>query len=148
MYFSGVKLLNGLQLSFVATVITTMISAVPWIGSDLVQFIWGGFTVGGATLNRFYSLHFLLPFVLSALALLHMITLHENGSGNPLGITSHYDRLPMAPYFLFKDAVTLLSATLVLCLLVFYAPNLLGHSDNYIMANPMVTPSSIKNSRW
>lgn len=126
-----------------SVVITNLISALPWIGGDLVQFIWGGFSVSGATLNRFYSLHFLLPFVLAALTAVHLLTLHQNGSGNPLGVTSHYDRLAIAPYFIFKDAVTLAFAAFVLSLLVFYTPNLLGHSDNYIVANPIVTPGSI-----
>lgn len=126
-----------------ATVITSMLSAIPWIGADFVQFVWGGFSVSNATLNRFYSLHFLLPFVLSALAAMHMMALHTHGSGNPLGLSSNTDRLPMHPYFLFKDLVTILAFALALVLLLSYAPNSLGHSDNYIPANPMSTPSSI-----
>lgn len=120
-----------------------MLSAVPWIGVDFVQFVWGGFSVSNATLNRFFSLHFLLPFVLSALALMHMLTLHTNGSSNPLGVSSNSDKLPMHPYFLFKDLVTVLAFFGALSLVVLYAPNLLGHSDNYIPANPLSTPASI-----
>jgi ubiquinol-cytochrome c reductase cytochrome b subunit len=92
--------------------------------------------VSNATLNRFYSLHFLLPFVLSALALMHLLTLHTNGSSNPLGVSTNGDKLPMHPYFIFKDLVTILAFIGALAAIVLYAPNLLGHSDNYIMANP------------
>ena len=105
--------------------------------------VWGGFSVNNATLNRFFSLHFVLPFVLSALALVHMMTLHTNGSSNPLGLSSNCDKLPMAPYFLFKDLVTMWVFLAAITGIVCYAPNLLGHSDNYIPANPMSTPASI-----
>ena len=126
-----------------ATVITNLISAIPWVGRDLVEFIWGGFSVNNATLNRFFSLHFVLPFILAALAAIHLLTLHEHGSSNPLGVTGNADRLPMAPYFLFKDLVTIFLFFLVLAIFVMYAPNIMGHSDNYIPANPIVTPPSI-----
>jgi len=99
--------------------------------------------VNNATLNRFFSLHFLFPFLLAALAAIHMLALHEHGSRNPVGADSNGDRLPIAPYFLYKDLVTLMPFRLVLLALVSYAPNLLGHSDNYIEANPLVTPASI-----
>jgi ubiquinol-cytochrome c reductase cytochrome b subunit len=118
-------------------------SAIPWIGQDIVEFIWGGFSVSNATLNRFFSLHYLLPFVLAALIIMHMIALHESGSNNPVGVTGNLDRLAMHPYFIFKDLVTIVLFFLVLSLFVFYAPNVLGHSDNYIPANPMQTPASI-----
>ena len=126
-----------------ATVITNMLSAVPWIGQDFVQFVWGGFSVNNATLNRFFSLHYLLPFLLSAMAVVHMMTLHTHGSSNPLGLSANTDRLPMHPYFLFKDLVTIVAFFGALAVIVMYVPNLLGHSDNYIPANPMSTPSSI-----
>lgn len=126
-----------------ATVITSILSSIPWIGADLVQFIWGGFSVNNATLNRFFSLHFVLPFILTALAISHLIALHTHGSGNPLGVGSNTDRLPIHPYFIFKDLVTIIGAIIAIALLVLYAPNFLGHSDNYIPANPMQTPSSI-----
>jgi ubiquinol-cytochrome c reductase cytochrome b subunit len=141
--FLGYVLPYGQMSLWGATVITNMLSAIPWIGGDFVQFIWGGFSVSNATLNRFYSLHFLLPFVLSALALMHLLTLHTNGSSNPLGVSTNGDKLPMHPYFIFKDLVTLLAFVGALAAIVLYAPNLLGHSDNYIMANPLSTPSSI-----
>lgn len=120
-----------------------MLGALPWLGGDLTELVWGGFSVSNATLNRFYALHFLFPFILAALAMVHMITLHKHGSGNPLGFDSSNDRLPMAPYFLFKDAVTATMFVLVVMALVGFAPNWLGHSDNYVEANALVTPSSI-----
>ena len=127
-----------------ATVITNLMSAIPWIGQDIVEFIWGGFSVNNATLNRFFALHFVLPFVLAALALMHMIALHDSaGSGNPLGVSANYDRLPFAPYFIFKDLVTIFLFILVLSIFVFFMPNVLGDSDNYVMANPMQTPPAI-----
>ena len=141
--FLGYVLPYGQMSLWGATVITNMLSAIPWIGQDLTQFIWGGFSVNNATLNRFFSLHYLLPFLLSALAIMHLMTLHTHGSSNPLGISSNADKLPMHPYYLFKDLVTILAFFLALALIVFYAPNMLGHSDNYIPANPMQTPPSI-----
>lgn len=126
-----------------ATVITNLLSAIPYIGVDFVEFVWGGFSVGNATLNRFFSLHYLLPFVLAALVALHFLTLHEHGSGNPLGVSGNIDRYSMHPYFTFKDLVTVYLFLLVLAIIVFYYPNLMGHSDNYIPANPMSTPASI-----
>jgi ubiquinol-cytochrome c reductase cytochrome b subunit len=126
-----------------ATVITNLLSAIPWIGKDFVEFVWGGFSVGNATLNRFFSLHYLLPFILAALAVVHMLTLHTNGSSNPLGISSNLDKIAMHPYYMFKDLVTIYLFLLVLAVIVTQYPNLMGHSDNYIPANPMSTPASI-----
>lgn len=126
-----------------ATVITNLMSAIPWIGQNIVEFLWGGFSVNNATLNRFFSLHYLLPFILAALAAMHLLALHEHGSSNPLGVSGNTDRLPFHPYFVFKDLVTIFLFLLVLAATVFYAPNLMGHSDNYIPANPMQTPPSI-----
>jgi ubiquinol-cytochrome c reductase cytochrome b subunit len=141
--FLGYVLPYGQMSLWGATVITNLLSAIPWIGQSLVEFIWGGFSVSNATLNRFFSLHYLLPFVLAALAAVHMLSLHTHGSNNPLGITGNLDRIPMHPYFVFKDLVTILFFILALSFFVFYAPNALGHPDNYIMANPMQTPASI-----
>ena len=127
-----------------ATVITNLMSAIPWVGQDIVEFIWGGFSVNNATLNRFFSLHFVLPFVLAALVLMHLITLHDKaGSGNPLGISGNYDRLPFAPYFIFKDLVTIFLFMIILSIFVFFMPNILGDSENYVVANPMQTPPAI-----
>lgn len=127
-----------------ATVITNLMSAIPWVGQDIVEFIWGGFSVNNATLNRFFALHFVLPFILAALALMHLIALHDSaGSGNPIGTSGNYDRLAFAPYYLFKDLITIFILVLVISLLVFFMPNLLGDSENYVMANPMQTPPAI-----
>nr|YP_009463027.1 apocytochrome b [Pleurotus citrinopileatus]AUW35269.1 apocytochrome b [Pleurotus citrinopileatus] len=126
-----------------ATVITNLLSAIPVFGQDIVELIWGGFSVNNATLNRFFSLHYLLPFLLAALAIAHMIALHTPGSNNPNGVTSNGDRFAMHPYFIFKDLITFLAFFLILSIIIFYYPNLLGHSDNYIPADPMVTPASI-----
>jgi len=126
-----------------ATVITNLLSAIPIFGHDIVELIWGGFSVSNATLNRFFSLHYLLPFLLAALALAHLIALHVHGSNNPNGISANGDRYAFHPYFIFKDLVTIFLFFLMLSIIVFYYPNLLGHSDNYIPANPMSTPVSI-----
>jgi ubiquinol-cytochrome c reductase cytochrome b subunit len=127
-----------------ATVITNLMSAIPWIGQDIVEFLWGGFSVNNATLNRFFALHFVLPFVLAALVLMHLIAYHETvGSGNPLGISANYDRLPFAPYYIFKDLITFFLFFFVLSVFVFFMPNVLGDSENYIVANPMQTPPAI-----
>ena len=142
--FLGYVLPYGQMSLWGATVITNLISAIPWIGQDIVEFIWGGFSVNNATLNRFFALHFVLPFVLAALVLMHMIALHETaGSGNPLGVSGTYDRIPFAPYYLFKDLITIFIFIFVLSGFVFFMPNVLGDSDNYIMANPMQTPAAI-----
>ena len=127
-----------------ATVITNLMSAIPWVGQDIVEFIWGGFSVNNATLNRFFALHFVLPFILAALALMHLIALHDSaGSGNPIGTSGNYDRLAFAPYYLFKDLITIFILVLIISILVFFMPNILGDSENYVMANPMQTPPAI-----
>jgi ubiquinol-cytochrome c reductase cytochrome b subunit len=142
--FLGYVLPYGQMSLWGATVITNLMSAIPWIGQDIVEFIWGGFSVSNATLNRFFALHFVLPFILAALALMHLIALHDSaGSGNPLGISGNYDRLPMAPYFLFKDLITIFIFIVILSMFVFFMPNMLGDSENYVMANPMQTPPAI-----
>jgi ubiquinol-cytochrome c reductase cytochrome b subunit len=142
--FLGYVLPYGQMSLWGATVITNLISAIPWIGQDIVEFIWGGFSVNNATLNRFFALHFVLPFVLAALVIMHLIAFHETaGSSNPLGISGNYDRLPFAPYFVFKDLITIFMFMFVLSIFVFFMPNVLGDSDNYIMANPMQTPAAI-----
>jgi len=142
--FLGYVLPYGQMSLWGATVITNLMSAIPWVGQDIVEFIWGGFSVNNATLNRFFSLHFVLPFVLAALALMHLIALHDSaGSGNPLGVSGNYDRLPFAPYFIFKDLITIFLFIIVLSIFVFFMPNILGDSENYVMANPMQTPAAI-----
>ena len=142
--FLGYVLPYGQMSLWGATVITNLMSAIPWIGQDIVEFIWGGFSVNNATLNRFFALHFVLPFVLAALALMHLIALHDSsGSGNPLGVSGNYDRLPFSPYFIFKDLITIFLFIIVLSIFVFFMPNVLGDSENYVMANPMQTPPAI-----
>jgi len=142
--FLGYVLPYGQMSLWGATVITNLISAIPWIGQDIVEFIWGGFSVNNATLNRFFALHYLLPFILVALVLMHLIALHDTaGSSNPLGLSGNYDRLPFAPYFLFKDLITIFIFIIVLSIFVFFMPNVLGDSENYVMANPMQTPPAI-----
>ena len=127
-----------------ATVITNLMSAIPWVGQDIVELLWGGFSVNNATLNRFFALHFVLPFILAALALMHLIALHDSaGSGNPLGVSGNCDRLPFAPYFIFKDLITIFLFIIILSVFVFFMPNVLGDSENYVMANPMQTPPAI-----
>ena len=142
--FLGYVLPYGQMSLWGATVITNLMSAIPWVGQDIVEFLWGGFSVNNATLNRFFALHFLLPFVLAALVLMHLIAMHDTvGSSNPLGISGNYDRLPFAPYFIFKDLVTIFIFMFVLSVFVFFMPNALGDSENYVMANPMQTPPAI-----
>jgi len=142
--FLGYVLPYGQMSLWGATVITNLISAIPWIGIDIVEFIWGGFSVNNATLNRFFALHYLLPFILVALVLMHLIALHDTaGSSNPLGVSGNYDRITFAPYYLFKDLITIFIFIFGLSSFVFFMPNVLGDSDNYIMANPMQTPAAI-----
>lgn len=142
--FLGYVLPYGQMSLWGATVITNLMSAIPWIGQDIVEFLWGGFSVNNATLNRFFALHFVLPFVLAALVLMHLIALHDSaGSGNPVGVSGNYDRLPFAPYYIFKDLITIFIFILLLAVFVFFMPNVLGDSENYVMANPMQTPPAI-----
>lgn len=134
------------QISFWgATVITNLISAIPFIGERIVYWIWGNFSIGDATLNRFFSLHYLLPFVVAFFVLLHLFLLHMVGSSNPLGLNSKYDylKLPFYPFFYIKDIFGAFVLLMVYFYLVFFDPNLLGHADNYIVANAMVTPVHI-----
>ena len=132
------------QMSFwAATVITNLCSAIPIIGQKVVLWLWGGFSVDNATLNRFFSLHYLLPFLLAALSLAHLIALHENGSNNPLGVENKIDRLPFYPHLVAKDSLGFAAFGVFYLSIVFFNPNLLGHSDNYIAADPLVTPSHI-----
>jgi len=142
--FLGYVLPYGQMSLWGATVITNLMSAIPWLGQSIVEFIWGGFSVNNATLNRFFSLHYLLPFILAVLVLLHLITLHDRaGSGNPLGIGNYLDRVTFSPYYVFKDFITIFIFIFILCGFVCFAPNLLGDSENYVMANPMQTPPAI-----
>jgi ubiquinol-cytochrome c reductase cytochrome b subunit len=133
------------QMSFwAATVITNLLSAIPYIGDDIVRWVWGGFSVSNATLNRFFSLHYLLPFVLVGLVLVHLIALHEDGSNNPVGIRSDIDKVPFHYYFALKDLYGVMVLMAVLIILVFIFPYWLGDAENFKQANPLVTPVHIK----
>lgn len=132
------------QMSFWgATVITSLASAIPVVGQDIVTWLWGGFSVDNATLNRFFSLHFLLPFIIAGASLAHIAALHQYGSNNPLGCQSTVDKIAFYPYVYAKDLVGWLIFGLFFSTFLFYAPDLLGHPDNYIPANPMSTPAHI-----
>lgn len=141
--FMGYVLPWGQMSFWGATVITNLFSAIPGIGTHIVQILWGGFSVDNPTLNRFYSLHYLLPFAIAAVAFLHLILLHQPGSNNPLGINAIFDRIPFYPYFYVKDLFGFIIFVWIFSLFVIYAPNYLGHPDNYIEANPLVTPAHI-----
>ena len=143
--FMGYVLPWGQMSYWAATVITNLFSAIPVFGQDIVTLLWGGFSVGNPTLNRFFSLHYLLPFIIVAVVGLHLIALHQHGSNNPLGIDKRgpQDTIPFHPYYTIKDSFGLCVFLLLFSILVFYAPNMLSSSDNYIPANPMVTPNHI-----
>lgn len=133
------------QISFWgATVITNLLSAIPYLGIDLVQWVWGGFAVDNATLTRFFTFHFILPFIVLAITIIHILFLHETGSNNPIGLNSNIDKIPFHPYFTFKDIVGFIVITIILILLVLINPYLLGDPDNFIPANPLVTPVHIQ----
>nr|ABF13368.2 cytochrome b [Philypnodon macrostomus]ABF13393.2 cytochrome b [Philypnodon macrostomus]AGT20314.1 cytochrome b [Philypnodon macrostomus]AGT20323.1 cytochrome b [Philypnodon macrostomus]AGT20328.1 cytochrome b [Philypnodon macrostomus] len=133
------------QMSFWgATVITNLLSAVPYVGNTLVQWIWGGFSVDNATLTRFFTFHFLFPFVVAAVTILHLLFLHETGSNNPVGLNSDADKIPFHPYFTYKDLLGFAIMLLALTALALFAPNYLGDPDNFTPANPLVTPPHIK----
>nr|BAV71704.1 cytochrome b [Metzia formosae] len=133
------------QMSFWgATVITNLLSAVPYMGDTLVQWIWGGFSVDNATLTRFFAFHFLLPFVIAAATMLHLLFLHEMGSNNPIGLNSDADKISFHPYFSYKDLLGFVMMLLALTSLALFSPNLLGDPENFTPANPLVTPPHIK----
>nr|ABO27220.1 cytochrome b [Cynopterus horsfieldii] len=142
--FMGYVLPWGQMSFWGATVITNLLSAIPYIGTNLVEWIWGGFSVDKATLTRFFAFHFLLPFIISALVVVHLLFLHETGSNNPTGIPSDMDMIPFHPYYTIKDMLGALVMILALLLLVLFSPDLLGDPDNYIPANPLNTPMHIK----
>lgn len=133
------------QISFWgATVITNILSAIPYLGTDLVQWIWGGFAVNNATLNRFFIFHFILPFIILAFSIIHLIFLHQTGSSNPLRINYNIDKIPFHPYFTIKDTLGFFILIIILLILSIYRPFLLGDPDNFIPANFLVTPIHIQ----
>lgn len=133
------------QISFWgATVITNLLSAIPYLGTILVNWIWGGFAVDNATLTRFYTFHFLLPFIILILTIIHLLFLHQTGSNNPLGINRNLDKIPFHPFFLFKDLIGFIIIIILLTILTLINPYILGDPDNFIPANPLVTPIHIQ----
>nr|AUO16522.1 cytochrome b [Dipus sagitta] len=142
--FMGYVLPWGQMSFWGATVITNLLSAIPYIGTTLVEWIWGGFSVDKATLTRFFAFHFILPFIIAALAVVHLLFLHETGSNNPIGLNSDADKIPFHPYYTIKDALGFMLMFMVLLSLVLFCPDLLGDPDNYMPANPLNTPPHIK----
>nr|UFZ13745.1 cytochrome b [Protosialis americana] len=142
--FMGYVLPWGQMSFWGATVITNLLSAIPYLGTMLVQWLWGGFAIDNATLTRFFTFHFLLPFIISAMTMIHLLFLHQTGSNNPLGINSNFDKIPFHPYFSFKDIVGFVIMSMMLIMLTLWNPYLLGDPDNFIPANPLVTPIHIQ----
>nr|AHZ89298.1 cytochrome b [Pararge aegeria aegeria] len=142
--FMGYVLPWGQMSFWGATVITNLLSAIPYLGTLLVNWIWGGFAVDNATLTRFYTFHFLLPFILLMMSMIHLLFLHQTGSNNPLGINSNLDKIPFHPFFTFKDLIGFIILIFILTFLTLTNPYLLGDPDNFIPANPLVTPIHIQ----
>lgn len=141
--FMGYVLPWGQMSFWGATVITNLFSAIPFVGSSIVEWLWGGFSVSNATLNRFFSLHYVMPFVIAAVVIIHLSLLHKDGSNNPMGMNKTADNISFYPYFYTKDLFAFFILALMFSFFVFFYPNMLGHSDNYIPANPMSTPAHI-----
>nr|Q508L1.1 RecName: Full=Cytochrome b; AltName: Full=Complex III subunit 3; AltName: Full=Complex III subunit III; AltName: Full=Cytochrome b-c1 complex subunit 3; AltName: Full=Ubiquinol-cytochrome-c reductase complex cytochrome b subunit [Chaetodipus eremicus]AAY23235.1 cytochrome b [Chaetodipus eremicus] len=142
--FMGYVLPWGQMSFWGATVITNLLSAIPYVGTDLVEWIWGGFSVDKATLTRFFAFHFILPFIIAATAMVHLLFLHETGSNNPLGIPSDSDKIPFHPYYTLKDFLGVILVLALFLTFVLFFPDLLGDPDNYSPANPLNTPPHIK----
>nr|QVT11128.1 cytochrome b [Rhagoletis pomonella]QVT11141.1 cytochrome b [Rhagoletis pomonella] len=142
--FMGYVLPWGQMSFWGATVITNLLSAIPYLGTTLVQWIWGGFAVDNATLTRFFTFHFILPFIVLAMTLIHLLFLHQTGSNNPIGLNSNIDKIPFHPYFSYKDIVGFIVMIMSLIILTLTNPYLLGDPDNFIPANPLVTPIHIQ----
>nr|AMO27001.1 cytochrome b [Amynthas sp. 3 LZ-2016] len=142
--FTGYVLPWGQMSFWGATVITNLLSAIPYIGKSLVEWIWGGFAVGSATLNRFFSFHFIPPFVIIGATVLHIMFLHQTGSNNPIGVNADSERIPFHPYYSIKDALGYMLAVTGLSCLVLFEPNLFTDPENFLMSNPLVTPIHIK----
>nr|QRV62905.1 cytochrome b [Hydroporus sp. NHM-IR526] len=142
--FMGYVLPWGQMSFWGATVITNLLSAVPYLGTMMVQWVWGGFAVDNATLTRFFTIHFLLPFIIIALVIIHLLFLHQTGSNNPLGSNSNIDKIPFHPYFSFKDIMGFMIMMMSLTMITLMNPYMLGDPDNFIPANPLVTPVHIQ----
>nr|YP_010895299.1 cytochrome b [Toxomerus saphiridiceps]WJW73890.1 cytochrome b [Toxomerus saphiridiceps] len=142
--FMGYVLPWGQMSFWGATVITNLLSAIPYLGLDLVQWIWGGFAVDNATLTRFFTFHFILPFIVLATVMIHLLFLHQTGSNNPMGLNSNLDKIPFHPYFSYKDITGFIVMVMLLTMLTLMNPYMLGDPDNFIPANPLVTPIHIQ----
>ena len=141
--FMGYVLRWGQMSFWGATVITNLFSAIPFVGGTVVEWLWGGFSVDNATLNRFFSLHYLMPFLIAGVTVVHLSLLHREGSNNPIGVNTNVETIPFYPYFYVKDLLSFLILIAIFSFFLFFFPNILGHSDNYIPANPLVTPPHI-----
>nr|YP_010234423.1 cytochrome b [Mesalina olivieri]QDV39958.1 cytochrome b [Mesalina olivieri]QTA72576.1 cytochrome b [Mesalina olivieri] len=142
--FMGYVLPWGQMSFWGATVITNLLSATPYVGNTLVEWIWGGFAVDNATLTRFFTFHFMLPFMIMGVSMIHLLFLHETGSNNPTGLNSNMDKIPFHPYYSYKDILGAIATLLLLLFLALFSPNLLGDPENFSPANPLVTPPHIK----
>nr|QRV62469.1 cytochrome b [Hydroporus discretus] len=142
--FMGYVLPWGQMSFWGATVITNLLSAIPYLGTMMVQWVWGGFAVDNATLTRFFTIHFLLPFIIISLVIIHLLFLHQTGSNNPLGTNSNMDKIPFHPYFSFKDIMGFMILLMLLTFITLINPYMLGDPDNFIPANPLVTPIHIQ----
>lgn len=142
--FIGYVLPWGQMRFWGATVITNLLSAIPYAGKTLVEWLWGGFAVDNPTLNRFFSFHFVLPFIIIAITIIHIMFLHQTGSNNPLGLNRDAERIPFHPYYSIKDILGFIIAITALLLLVIYSPNLFTDPENFLIANPLATPIHIK----
>lgn len=141
--FFGYILPWGQMSYWAATVIISVFSAIPIIGNEIIYWLWGGFSVDDATLNRFFSLHYLFPFLILAMSILHLIFLHEFGSNNPMGVSFRSDGIFLTPYYVVKDMFGLNLILVILAFFIYSIPNYLGHPDNYILGNPLITPPHI-----
>nr|YP_009472880.1 cytochrome b [Melophagus ovinus]ART65753.1 cytochrome b [Melophagus ovinus] len=142
--FMGYVLPWGQMSFWGATVITNLLSAIPYLGNNLVQWIWGGFSIDNATLTRFFTFHFILPFIIMAMTMIHLMFLHETGSNNPIGLNSNIDKIPFHPYFSYKDMMGFIILMMMLLLLTLTNPYMLSDPDNFTPANPLITPPHIQ----
>nr|YP_010310359.1 cytochrome b [Paramarcius puncticeps]UMY75894.1 cytochrome b [Paramarcius puncticeps] len=142
--FLGYVLPWGQMSLWGATVITNLLSAIPYLGNNIVNWLWGGYSVDNPTLTRFFTLHFMMPFIIMAMVIIHLIFLHQTGSNNPLGLNSNYDKIPFHPYFTIKDIMGMSMMMFMLIMLVTLEPQMLGDPENFIPANPLVTPIHIQ----
>ncbi|CRL08766.1 CytB [Clunio marinus] len=142
--FMGYVLPWGQMSFWGATVITNLVSAIPYLGNEIVQWLWGGFAIDSATLTRFYTFHFLFPFIIMAMTMIHLLFLHQTGSNNPLGLNSNSDKIPFHPFFSYKDMLGFMILFMFLLIITIQLPYSLGDPDNFIPANPLVTPPHIQ----